>query len=352
MKKVKINPKIAEEAKEREKRWKELRGFMDKYQDPKQKPKLISESSQNPDKKPKENEVDKVLKELNLEKYSKIMKDNGIDDMEIFQELTEPHLEQLGIVLGHRIKIMKKIRELNGTAEKNDVKSPIKTEPSPENQRKILKQESHLQNNNASSSLKALEVKLKSQAKSDRNMKEEIKYSPNAVKNEGKEIACGSPPPEENIEVKPKVLKVSSSTLREFIAPTNTGKGEKIIEPAPIGRNDDKSPLVILNKPPVPIKPVTVGKAITTYQPLSQEAEKNVKLSEMLVSKIEEKPKEELKWDHFSYVPYKPSEEIQAAISKKPSSRPSSATHKQEVKTTERHNEVVKESIEVAGWGN
>ncbi|OMJ89750.1 hypothetical protein SteCoe_8017 [Stentor coeruleus] len=325
---------------------------MEKYQDPKQKPKLISESSQNPEKKPKENEVDKVLKELNLEKYSKIMQENGIDDMEIFQELTEPHLEQLGIVLGHRIKIMKKIRELNGTIEKNIIKSPMKTEPSPENQRKTLKQEGSIQYNNSSSSLKSLDVKPKVQGKSERNIKEEVKYSPNIGKSEAKEIACGSPPPEENIEVKPKVVKVTSLTPREFVATNNIGKGNKIIETNMVGKNDDKTPLVVLNKPPVPIKPVTVGKAITTYQPLSQEAEKNVKISEMLVPKIEENKKEEFKWDHFSYVPYKPSEEIQAVISKKPSSRPSSATHRQEVKTTERHNEVVKESIEVAGWDN
>jgi len=43
--------------------------------------------------------------------YHKLM-DNGIDDMEIVMELNEQHLQNLEIPLGHRIKILKRIKEL------------------------------------------------------------------------------------------------------------------------------------------------------------------------------------------------------------------------------------------------
>ena len=64
------------------------------------------------------NEVKEFLKSCGMEKYSEVLLSNGIDDMEIVLELTEDHLANLSIPLGHRLKIMKKIRELrsmNGT---------------------------------------------------------------------------------------------------------------------------------------------------------------------------------------------------------------------------------------------
>lgn len=36
---------------------------------------------------------------------------NGIDDMEVVHEITEEHLTDLGLPLGHRIKILKRLRE-------------------------------------------------------------------------------------------------------------------------------------------------------------------------------------------------------------------------------------------------
>jgi hypothetical protein len=58
------------------------------------------------------NEVKEFLKSCGMDKYSEILLSNGIDDMEILLELTEDHLANLSIPLGHRLKIMKKIREI------------------------------------------------------------------------------------------------------------------------------------------------------------------------------------------------------------------------------------------------
>ena len=38
--------------------------------------------------------------------------DNGIEDMETLMELKDEHLEQLGIPLGHKLKIIKRIKDL------------------------------------------------------------------------------------------------------------------------------------------------------------------------------------------------------------------------------------------------
>jgi hypothetical protein len=51
-----------------------------------------------------------------MEKYYHSLLDNGVDDMEIVLELNEQHLTNIGIPLGHRIKMMKKIKEIKGVA--------------------------------------------------------------------------------------------------------------------------------------------------------------------------------------------------------------------------------------------
>jgi hypothetical protein len=38
--------------------------------------------------------------------------DNGVDDLEIILELDDKHLEQMSIPLGHKLKIMKRIKDL------------------------------------------------------------------------------------------------------------------------------------------------------------------------------------------------------------------------------------------------
>ena len=40
------------------------------------------------------------------------MVDNGVEDMETILELQDQHVEQMGIPLGHKLKIVKRIKEL------------------------------------------------------------------------------------------------------------------------------------------------------------------------------------------------------------------------------------------------
>lgn len=57
-------------------------------------------------------EVDRFLVEIKMEKYKDVFIDNGIEDRETILELQEEHLEQMNLPLGHKLKIMKKIKEL------------------------------------------------------------------------------------------------------------------------------------------------------------------------------------------------------------------------------------------------
>jgi len=57
-------------------------------------------------------EVSGFLKSINLEKYNDKLIDNGVEDVETILELQTVHLEQMGIPLGHKLKIMKKIKEM------------------------------------------------------------------------------------------------------------------------------------------------------------------------------------------------------------------------------------------------
>jgi len=59
-------------------------------------------------------EIFQFLSSCGLEKYQKLFLDNGIDELEILMELTESHLANLSIPLGHRLKILKKIKENKG----------------------------------------------------------------------------------------------------------------------------------------------------------------------------------------------------------------------------------------------
>lgn len=57
-------------------------------------------------------EVDQFLSGIKMEKYKEIFIDNGIEDRETIMELKEEHLEQMNLPLGHKLKIMKKIKEI------------------------------------------------------------------------------------------------------------------------------------------------------------------------------------------------------------------------------------------------
>ena len=49
---------------------------------------------------------------MGLVKYKEAFIDNGIEDLEVILELDESHLEQMQIPLGHKLKIMKRIKDL------------------------------------------------------------------------------------------------------------------------------------------------------------------------------------------------------------------------------------------------
>lgn len=57
-------------------------------------------------------EVREFLEEIKLEKYFDKMIDNGIEDLETILELKDDHVEQMGVPLGHKLKIIKKIKDM------------------------------------------------------------------------------------------------------------------------------------------------------------------------------------------------------------------------------------------------
>ena len=57
-----------------------------------------------------------VLKELNIEKYSATLIDNGFDSIETLLLLEEPHMAELGLALGHRLKLRRWIQQETGMA--------------------------------------------------------------------------------------------------------------------------------------------------------------------------------------------------------------------------------------------
>ena len=57
-------------------------------------------------------EVKQFLSSIKLEKYEDKLIENGVEDLETILELRDEHIEQIGIPLGHKLKIMKKIKDL------------------------------------------------------------------------------------------------------------------------------------------------------------------------------------------------------------------------------------------------
>jgi len=56
--------------------------------------------------------VSEFLGSIKLDKYFDKMVDNGIEDLETILELQDQHIEQIGIPLGHKLKIVKRIKDL------------------------------------------------------------------------------------------------------------------------------------------------------------------------------------------------------------------------------------------------
>lgn len=57
-------------------------------------------------------EVMSFLGSISLEKYVTKFVDNGVEDLETILELQDAHIEQMGIPLGHKLKIIKRIKEM------------------------------------------------------------------------------------------------------------------------------------------------------------------------------------------------------------------------------------------------
>ena len=60
--------------------------------------------------------VSDFLVDIKLAKYQAKFSENGIDDMETVMQLNEEHLTQMGIPLGHKLKIMKRIKAMSRPA--------------------------------------------------------------------------------------------------------------------------------------------------------------------------------------------------------------------------------------------
>lgn len=52
------------------------------------------------------------METVKLEKYADKFLENGVEDLETVLELQDQHLEQMGVPLGHKLKIMKRIKDM------------------------------------------------------------------------------------------------------------------------------------------------------------------------------------------------------------------------------------------------
>lgn len=57
-------------------------------------------------------EVDEFLVSINLDKYKDRFLENGIEDQETILELNDAHLDAIGVPLGYKLKILKRIKTL------------------------------------------------------------------------------------------------------------------------------------------------------------------------------------------------------------------------------------------------
>lgn len=57
-------------------------------------------------------EVKIFLESIKLDKYFDKLIDNGVEDLETILELQDSHVEQMGVPLGHKLKMMKRIKDL------------------------------------------------------------------------------------------------------------------------------------------------------------------------------------------------------------------------------------------------
>jgi len=74
--------------------------------------KLANEAGTEPKDQSDKESVRQFLASIKLEKYVDKFIDNGLDDLDTIYELKEEHVESLGLPLGHKLKIMKKIKDV------------------------------------------------------------------------------------------------------------------------------------------------------------------------------------------------------------------------------------------------
>lgn len=76
-------------------------------------------------------EVEEFLADIKMEKYKDVFIENGIEDRETILELNESHLQELGLPLGHKLKIMKKIKDLNKKSGDKRHEDPVSSTQNP-----------------------------------------------------------------------------------------------------------------------------------------------------------------------------------------------------------------------------
>src|SRR6476659_3857399 len=70
------------------------------------------------------------LRSLSLEQYEAAFRDNAID-ADVLHDLTDQDLEKLGVLLGHRRRLLRAIAALDGTVATSSASAPLQVKPSP-----------------------------------------------------------------------------------------------------------------------------------------------------------------------------------------------------------------------------
>ena len=72
-------------------------------------------------------EVSEFLSSTGLAVYSPLFLREGIEDLETLHELTDSHLSSLGLPIGHRLKLLKRLKDLRQSCSSVPVPEPVPT---------------------------------------------------------------------------------------------------------------------------------------------------------------------------------------------------------------------------------
>ena len=75
------------------------------------------------------NEVSAFLSSIGLAVYAPLFLREGIEDLETLHELTDAHLSSLGLPIGHRLKLLKRLKDLHSS--NSSVQIPVPEAPLP-----------------------------------------------------------------------------------------------------------------------------------------------------------------------------------------------------------------------------